>query len=117
MALLDRDDEVLVPAPFWVSYPEMVRYGDGVPCLIETEPENGVISAPYLCNRRILMNWFSKGYGLTGWRLGFAAASKPIIAAINALNSQGVRSPSTIAQYAALAALSGSLDFRDRNRR
>lgn len=188
MALLDRDDEVLVPAPFWVSYPEMVRYADGVTRLIATTPENGfrispqdldaaigprtkllilnnpnnptgaiytnadlaalgevlarhpqvavltdeiyehlnfdgvvpgnlVAAAPYLRDRTILVNGFSKGYGLTGWRLGFAAAPKPIIAAINALNSQGVSSPSTIAQYAALAALSESDDFRDRNRR
>jgi aspartate aminotransferase len=188
IALLDRDDEVLVPAPFWVSYPEMVRYADGVTRLIATKPENGfriaptdleaaigprtkllilnnpnnptgaiytnadlaalgevlarhpqvavltdeiyehlnfdgvvpgnlVAAAPHLRDRTILVNGFSKGYGLTGWRLGFAAAPRPIIAAINALNSQGVSSPSTIAQYAALSALSESLEFRDRNRR
>lgn len=187
MALLDPGDEVLIPAPYWVSYPEMVRYADGVPCPLPTTPENGfriapaeleraigprtrllilnnpnnptgavhgaaelaalgavlaahpqvavltdeiyehlcfdglqpgniVAAAPHLRDRTVLVNGFSKGYGLTGWRLGFAAAPRPIIAAINALNSQSISSPSTIAQYAALAALADSADFRARNR-
>lgn len=40
-AILNPGDEVLIPAPFWVSYPEMVKLADGVPKYIETTEENG----------------------------------------------------------------------------
>ncbi len=40
-AILDPGDEVLIPAPAWVSYPEMVRMADGVPVLVEASEENG----------------------------------------------------------------------------
>jgi len=39
-ALLDPGDEVLIPAPYWVSYPEQVKLADGVPVFIPTLPEN-----------------------------------------------------------------------------
>ena len=38
MVLLDPGDEVLIPSPAWVSYPEMVRLADGVPVMVDTEP-------------------------------------------------------------------------------
>lgn len=38
--LLNRGDEVLIPSPYWVSYPEMVNLCEGKPCLIKTSPEN-----------------------------------------------------------------------------
>ncbi len=41
-ALLNPGDEVLIPAPFWVSYPEMVRLNDGVPVVVETELANNL---------------------------------------------------------------------------
>lgn len=40
-AILNPGDEVIIPAPFWVSYPEMVKLADGVPCTLETKEENG----------------------------------------------------------------------------
>ena len=40
MAILNPGDEVIVPAPFWVSYPEMVKIADGVPVVIETKEED-----------------------------------------------------------------------------
>lgn len=39
-ALLDRGDEVLIPAPFWVSYPELVKLNEGTPVIIETKKED-----------------------------------------------------------------------------
>ncbi len=39
-AILNPGDEVIIPAPFWVSYPEMVKYNDGVPVIIQTKEEN-----------------------------------------------------------------------------
>lgn len=41
MAICDPGDEVIIPAPFWVSYPEMVKLADGVPVIINTTEENG----------------------------------------------------------------------------
>jgi aspartate aminotransferase len=38
MVLLDPGDEVVIPTPAWVSYPEMVRLADGVPVLVDTQP-------------------------------------------------------------------------------
>lgn len=40
MAILDPQDEVIIPAPYWVSYPEMVKMADGVPVYITTTEEN-----------------------------------------------------------------------------
>ena len=40
LALVDRTDEVLIPTPYWVSYPEMVNLCEGTPRFIKTLPEN-----------------------------------------------------------------------------
>ena len=40
MAILNPGDEVIIPAPFWVSYPEMVKMADGKPVFIATTEEN-----------------------------------------------------------------------------
>jgi aspartate aminotransferase len=40
-SLLNKDDEVIIPAPFWVTYPELVKYHDGKPVIIETFEETG----------------------------------------------------------------------------
>ncbi len=40
-AILNQGDEVIVPAPFWVSYPEMIKMADGVPAILNTTEENG----------------------------------------------------------------------------
>lgn len=40
MAILNPGDEVIIPAPYWVSYPEMVKMADGVPVSIQTTEEN-----------------------------------------------------------------------------
>ena len=39
LALLDEGDEVIIPAPFWVSYPEMVKLATGTPVIVHTTPE------------------------------------------------------------------------------
>lgn len=40
-AILNPGDEVIIPAPYWVSYPEMVKYNDGVPAILYTTEESG----------------------------------------------------------------------------
>jgi len=39
--LIQQGDEVIVPAPYWVSYPDIVKYAGGTPVYVETRPENG----------------------------------------------------------------------------
>ena len=46
MATLDAGDEVIIPAPYWVSYPEMVTFADGTPVRVATRPENGLKLQP-----------------------------------------------------------------------
>ncbi|MDR2321207.1 MAG: aspartate transaminase [Microbacterium sp.] len=41
MATVDAGDEVLIPAPYWVSYPDMVRANDGLPVILPTSAEAG----------------------------------------------------------------------------
>lgn len=40
MAILDPGDEVIIPAPYWLSYPELVKMSGGVPVVVNTKPEN-----------------------------------------------------------------------------
>ncbi len=60
--------------------------------------------------RTVTVNAFSKTYAMTGWRLGYAAAAEPISAAMTKINAAQSSCVSTIAQYAALEALSGPQD-------
>lgn len=64
-------------------------------------------AAPDLKERILIINGASKGYAMTGWRLGFGAGPKWLIAAIGKLLSQSTTCPSSISQAAAVAAFSG----------
>lgn len=46
MALLDPGDEVIIPAPYWVSYPEMVKLAEGKPVIVNTTPDTGYKITP-----------------------------------------------------------------------
>ncbi len=178
MALLDSGDEVVIPAPYWVSYPDIVRLADATPVFISAGHERGfkitpeqldavigyktrlvVINSPSnpsgsvytraelaalgevlrkypdvliatddmyehivwtaepFCNianvcpdllpRTIVLNGVSKAYAMTGWRIGYCAGPKPLIAAMCKVQSQSTSNPTSIAQVAAEAALSG----------
>ncbi|MGY5775202.1 pyridoxal phosphate-dependent aminotransferase [Rhizobium sp. LEGMi135b] len=181
-ATLDAGDEVIIPAPYWVSYPDMVLLTGGkpvtVPCpevdgfkltpttlrsalsartkwLILNSPSNptGVgYSAtelraladvlldhphvliltddmyehirydgwefttiaeiePRLKDRTLTCNGVSKAYAMTGWRIGYAGGPAWLISAIAKIQSQSTTNPSSISQAAALAALTGPMDF------
>lgn len=179
LATVDAGDEVIIPAPYWVSYPEMTRLAEGSPVTVRTSFENGfrltadqleqaitpntkvlilcspsnptgscysksdlealavilrkypdilVISdeiyeyivfeeehvsllnaAPDLKDRVILVNGFSKGFAMTGWRLGYLAAHPDIVKAVSKIQSQETSAPSSISQAAGLAAYSNDL--------
>ena len=64
-------------------------------------------AAPDLKDRILIINGASKGYAMTGWRLGFGAGPKWLIAAIGKLLSQSTTCPSSISQAAAVAAFAG----------
>jgi aspartate aminotransferase len=179
LATINPGDEVLIPAPYWVSYPEMVKMAQGTPvpmrtsfadqfkmtaeqlrehitpktkALILCSPSNptgtcyslkelkGIAevlkehpdilifsdeiyeyivfngdhvsilnAAPELQDRTILINGFSKGFAMTGWRRGYAAGPKPIINALAKIQSQETSAPSSISQKAGLAAYTGTM--------
>lgn len=65
---------------------------------------------PNMRDRTILLGGFSKAYAMTGWRLGYLAASAEITAATRKIHQYGVMSAPTMSQYAALAALLSAED-------
>jgi aspartate aminotransferase len=181
-ALIDPGEQVLIPAPYWVSYPDMVLVCDGEPVIIPTTEETGfkptpkqiadaitdrtrvlLINSPcnptgavwerelleeiaeivlkhenlfvisdevYEClvydgrkhvsiaslnerikERTIVVNALSKTFAMTGWRLGYAAAPKPIADAMAKIQSQSTTNPTTFVQVAAIKALREPGDF------
>jgi len=179
MALVNSGDEVLIPSPYWVSYPEQVRLLGGVPVPVECDESTGfdldpgavrwavtpktkliivdspgnptgavfsqaaleevgriaverglwVVSdecyealtyegrhvsiaslSPEVKARTILVNTCSKAYAMTGWRIGYAAGPKAIIGAMTDIQSQVTSNPASVAQWAAVEALTGPQD-------
>ena len=177
-ALLDEGDECVIPNPYWVSYPEMVRIASGKPVELMLRPEDGwapraedlekvltertrlfmfsspsnptgsvwsraamegiarvlekfprvvILSddiydklvyggakavnilevAPQLKPRTVLVNGCSKAYAMTGLRLGWACGPAEIISAMNKVQDASTSNPSSLSQYAAVAALRG----------
>lgn len=176
MCLVGPGDEVIIPAPYWVSYVEMVKLAEGTNVIVEagldqnfkitpsqleaaitpktkliilcspSNPTGSVYSKeelkglaavlakhpqvyiladeiyehinyvgkhesiaqfPEVKDRVIIINGVSKGYAMTGWRLGWLAAPKWIAAACNKLQGQYTSGPCSIAQKAAEAAYTG----------
>lgn len=180
LAMIDEGDEIIIPAPYWVSYPQMVKVAGGTPVTVRTSfdnnyrmtpeqlenaitentkvvmlcspsnptgacysaqelkaladvlsnhPEVNIISdeiyeyivfgdehvgilnaAPDLQNRTVLINGFSKGFAMTGWRLGYLAAPQSFADAVAKIQSQETSAPSSISQKAGEAAYRGSLE-------
>jgi len=176
--LCQPGDEVIIPVPYWVSYPEQVKLAGATPVFLEGKEENSfkitpeqleaaitpktkvfllnspsnptgvvytreelealgevclrhrliIISdeiyekllyddaihisiaalSPELKANTVVVNGVSKPYAMTGWRIGYAAGPKPIIQAMEKLASHSTSNPTSIAQYAALAALRGT---------
>lgn len=180
LALLDDGDEVIIPAPHWVSYTEMVKIAGGKPVVVRTSFENnykitprqleeaitdrtkafilcspsnptgtcytkdelaalgdvlkkrpdvciisdeiyeyivfegdhvGILqTTPDLYDRTVVINGFSKGFAMTGWRLGYLAAPQSIADAVAKIQSQETSAPSAISQKAGEAAYTSALD-------
>ena len=96
---------VLVDTDIWVMSDDVyehIAYGGFAPHLFHIEPR--------LKSHGIVFNSLSKTYAMTGWRIGFAAGPKEAIAAAGRLQSQNSGNPNSIAQAAAIEALTGPQD-------
>jgi aspartate aminotransferase len=168
LAMVEDGDEVIIPSPYWVSYPEMVKLAGGKPVIVETKESDGwkmtaeqfeaamtpatkmvILNSPSnptgavyteeelraigevalyedivilsdeiyekliygdrkhvsiaslseeLYNLTVTVNGFSKAYSMTGWRLGYTAAPKPIAEAIDKIQNHTVSNATSFAQ-------------------
>ena len=176
-AVVNSGDEILIPAPYWVSYSDMALLAGGVPKMIQTNETTGfritaeqlaaeltpktkvfvlnspcnptgasyaadellaiarvlekhsclviaddiyekivydnfqvhniVALNPGLRDRTVIINGVSKTYAMTGWRIGYAIGPADIISAAGKIQSQSTSNSTSIAQAAALEAISG----------
>jgi aspartate aminotransferase len=182
MASLNPGDEVILPAPYWTSYADMVLIASGVPVVVPCSEANGfritaeqlgaaitprtrwvfinspsnpsgtaysaeqlkpilevvlhhpqvwvladdiyehilydghafatpVAVLPALRERTLTVNGVSKSYAMTGWRIGYGAGPRALIAAMAVVQSQATSCASSISQAAAVAALNGPQDI------
>lgn len=177
VTLIDPGDEVLIPKPYWVTFPEIVVFARGTPVYIDTEETGFVLSAEQveraitpktkliilnspcnpsgrviqptefqkimellaehgifvisdecylrfvyppaeifsaaslpaeLRNRLCIAGSFSKTYAMTGWRIGYALAPSKWTRAMLKVQGHSTSNANSIAQFAALEALTGS---------
>ncbi|MBO94256.1 MAG: aspartate aminotransferase [Opitutales bacterium] len=183
-ATCEAGDEVIIPAPYWLSYPEMAKLAGAKPVILDTtdetefkvtpeqlraaitantklfilnspsNPTGSVYSAAEIkalgdvCVEKgvlimsddiyeklvydgaeftsvtrfseehlahtIIVHGLAKAYSMTGWRIGFLAAPKPIAQAINAVQSHSTSNATSFAQKGAVAALNGPQDHLDK---
>jgi len=177
--LIQNGDEVILPAPYWVSFPDIIKYAGGTPVIVQTRQEEGfspkaaaiekaitpktkmvIINSPSnptggvvdgeeferilaVCkkhniwllgdecyshfvyephkpfsiasakdskDRVIIIGSVSKTFAMTGWRIGYTLAPEALIQAIIKVQSQSTSNPTSIAQYAALEAMRGTME-------
>jgi len=177
-ATLDPGDEVIIPSPYWVSYPDMVELADGKPLTVACSEGNGfklhpddlhkaitprtrmlILNSPSnptgvhysraelaalaevllknenvmivsddiynrilfqgqewvnlamlderLRQRTFIVNGVSKTYCMTGWRIGYLIGNAEVIRAAGDIQSQSTSNPTSISQWASVAALNG----------
>src|SRR6266566_385854 len=138
LALIEPGAEVLTPDPGFPIYESVVRFAGGrvvyypldetrdfapdvqaiaqritprTRVLILNLPHNptgGVAALPGMSERTVIVDGFSKGYSMTGWRLGFGVMPATLTGAMTTLLINNVSCTATFVQYAGLAALTGS---------
>ncbi len=182
VALLDPGNAVLIPAPYWVSYPAAATLVGAQARIVPTRAQDGfklgpedleralfpscklvvlnspsnptgavysrdeleqlgavltrhscfiltdeiyeelvydgaehhslVEVCPHLKNRTVVVNGFSKSYAMTGWRVGYAAGPRDVIAAMDRVQNHSTSNACSISQEAALGALTGGTKER-----
>ncbi|MBB4823741.1 aspartate aminotransferase [Sporosarcina luteola] len=178
--ILNPGDEVIIPVPYWVSYPEQVKLAGGEPIFVESGAEAHfkvtaeqirsaitdktkavIINSPgnptgmiyskeeleqiaQVCKekdiwiisdeiyekliygeakhtsiaqlsedakqRTFIVNGVSKSHSMTGWRIGYIAGDKEVVAAMTNLASHSTSNPTTTSQYATIEAYNGPQD-------
>ncbi len=177
--LIQRGDEVIIASPYWVSFPDIVKYAGGTPVFVGTNPEDGftlrasviekaitprtkllivnspcnptggvvppeeyerilavckkhnvwlmgdecyshftyepnkpysIASAPRAKDKVIIIGSMSKTFAMTGWRIGYTLGPEALIQALIKLQSQSTSNPTSVAQYAALEAMTGTME-------
>jgi aspartate aminotransferase len=104
-------EELLGLAKVLEKYPKVHVIADEIYEYINFEGEHAsMASFDFIKDRVITVNGFSKGYAMTGWRVGYIAAHKDIAAACDKMQSQITSGTCSIAQKAAYAALQGGKD-------
>jgi len=180
LSLINPGDEVIIPAPYWVSYVEIVKVAEGIPVIVNADieadfkftgkqlaeaitpktklvmfstpcnPTGSVYSKeelqdlasvlaqhkqiavisdeiyehinfvgkheslaqfPEIYDQVITVNGVSKAWAMTGWRLGYIAASKEIAGACNKIQGQFTSGTNSITQRATIAALKKDPSF------
>lgn len=107
-------DEYLALAQVLESQPKVLVLSDEIyeHILLGEQPFVSFGSVcPKLRDRTLIVNGVSKAYAMTGWRVGYAAGPRALIASINKMQSQSVTSVCGVAQAAAVAALEGDQRF------
>ncbi|HHY48022.1 MAG TPA: pyridoxal phosphate-dependent aminotransferase [Firmicutes bacterium] len=180
-AMCEDGDEIIIPSPYWLSYPEQVRLNGGIPVFVKADFGQGfkvspealasaitkrtklmIINSPcnpsgvvytrseleaiaevalkhgvYVISDEIyedfvydgiehvsiaslgdeikeitlVVNGVSKGFAMTGWRIGYVAGDQEIIKAMANIQSHTTSNPVSISQKAAIAALRGPKDW------
>jgi len=180
-AFLEEGDEVVIPAPYWVSYPDITLLAGATPVIVEAKQSTGfkitpgqlenaitpktklvVLNSPSnptgaayskaelealahvivknditvmsdeiyeklvydgfrftsiaslgeeIKKRTILVNGLSKSHSMTGWRIGYVAAEKDLVAAMSNIQSQSTSNPVSFCDKASIEALNGPQDF------
>lgn len=177
--IINPNDEVIIPCPYWVSYSEIVKLAGGIPVFVQTgmedefkikpeqlkaklssktkalflnSPSNptgsiyskdelealakvvaeypncmivsdeiyehityegkheSIAQFDFIKDQVAIVNGLSKGYAMTGWRIGYVAAPEWLAKACNKLQGQLTSGVCSIAQIASVAALSGSME-------
>src|SRR5690625_2102993 len=106
------EEELKEIAAILVEHPSIVVISDEIYEYISFEEKHVSILQvePKLQERGVIVNGFSKGFAMTGWRLGYMAGPAEIASAVGKIQSQETSAPSSISQRAGEAAYKGSLD-------
>jgi aspartate aminotransferase len=99
IALLLRDRDIMVLADEIYS---QIHYGD--------EPPASILEFPWMLDKSILLDGFSKTYAMTGWRMGYGVMPEWLVGAVNKLMVNSNSCTASFTQRAGLAALSGPQD-------
>ncbi len=102
-------DELAALAEVFTRYPQVVVVSDEIYEYINYAGKHESIAQfGSLREQVVVVNGFSKGYGMTGWRLGYMAAPKALAQACDKFQSQFTSGANSIAQRAAITALKGT---------